>query len=99
WLPASFGSRYIVVNIPDYQLTAYDGGKPALSMRVIVGDEYDNATPVFADSMTYLVFRPRWNVPSRILTEELLPKLQRDASYLTRNNTSWSTRSQTRRST
>jgi murein L,D-transpeptidase YcbB/YkuD len=45
---------------------------------VIVGDEYRNATPVFADSMTYLVFRPEWNVPSSILVNEMLPKLQED---------------------
>ena len=45
---------------------------------MIVGDEYQNATPVFADSMTYLVFRPEWNVPSRILVNEMLPKLRDD---------------------
>ncbi|HEV8455206.1 MAG TPA: peptidoglycan-binding protein, partial [Gemmatimonadales bacterium] len=40
WLPSDFGKRYILVNIPDYQLYAYDKGKEALTMRVIVGDEY-----------------------------------------------------------
>jgi murein L,D-transpeptidase YcbB/YkuD len=58
WLPAELTDRYVLVNIPDYHLYAYDGGKPEFEQRVIVGDEYQNATPVFADSMTYLVFRP-----------------------------------------
>ena len=40
------------------QASAYDVGKPVLNMRVVVGDEYKNATPVFADSMTFVVFRP-----------------------------------------
>src|SRR5215210_4857678 len=36
WLPSDFGPRYILVNIPDYRLYAYDGGKEKLTMRVIV---------------------------------------------------------------
>jgi L,D-transpeptidase YcbB len=82
WLPSDFGKRYIVVNIPDYRLYAYDGGKERLTMRVIVGDEYGNATPVFADSMTYLVFRPQWDVPRRILVDEVIPKVRENIYYL-----------------
>lgn len=81
WLPAEFSRRYILVNIPDFRLYAYDGGKPKLEQRVIVGDQYQSATPVFADSMTYLVFRPEWNVPSSILVRELLPRLQDDDHF------------------
>ena len=78
WLPDEFADRYILVNIPDFRLRAYDGSRKSFEQRVIVGDEYQNATPVFADSMTYLVFRPEWNVPSSILVNEMLPKLQDD---------------------
>jgi murein L,D-transpeptidase YcbB/YkuD len=85
WLPAEFGPRYIYVNIPDYKLYAYDGGKPVLKMRVVVGDEYENATPVFADSMTFVVFRPYWYVPQRILVEELIPRIRKKRSYLVRH--------------
>ena len=84
WLPAEFEDRYILVNIPDFRLRAYDGGREAFEQRVIVGDEYQNATPVFADSMTYLVFRPEWNVPSSILVNEMLPKLREDIYDLAR---------------
>jgi murein L,D-transpeptidase YcbB/YkuD len=85
WLPSDFGKRYILVNIPDYRLYAYDGGKEALTMRVIVGDEYGNATPVFADSMTYLVFRPLWDMPRRILVDEVIPKVRDDIYYLAKH--------------
>ena len=81
WLPAELTERYVLVNIPDYHLYAYDGGKPKFEQRVIVGDQYQNATPVFADSMTYLVFRPEWNVPPGILSREILPALQDDDDY------------------
>jgi murein L,D-transpeptidase YcbB/YkuD len=81
WLPAEFTKRYVLVNIPDYRLYAYDDGKLEFEQRVIVGDEYQNATPVFADSMTYLVFRPAWNVPASILVREILPRLKNDDEY------------------
>jgi L,D-transpeptidase YcbB len=86
WLPAEFGSRYIYVNIPEYELSAYDRGQPVLKMRVVVGDEYENATPVFADSITFVVFRPAWYVPQRILAREILPKIRKRRSYLVRND-------------
>ncbi len=78
WLPAEFEKRYLMVNIPDFHLHGYESGRERLEQRVIVGEEYQNATPVFADSMTYLVFRPEWNVPSSILVNEMLPKLRED---------------------
>jgi L,D-transpeptidase YcbB len=85
WLPAEFEKRYLLVNIPDFHLRAYEGRKEKFEQRVIVGDEYQNATPVFADSMTYLVFRPEWNVPSSILVNEMLPKLREDIYDLARH--------------
>lgn len=85
WLPNEFGARYVAVNIPDFQLHAYDEGREVLTMRVIVGDEYDGSTPVFADTMNQVVFRPYWNVPSSIALEEILPLVQRNESYLARN--------------
>jgi L,D-transpeptidase YcbB len=82
WLPASFGDRYVLVNIPDYSLHAYDAGREVLTMRVVVGDEYGHATPVFADTLNQVVFQPYWNVPPSIVKAEFLPKLQRDPHYL-----------------
>jgi murein L,D-transpeptidase YcbB/YkuD len=86
WLPRDFGKRYILVNIPDYHLYAFDGGRRALEMRVIVGDQYGNATPVFADSMSYLVFRPRWYLPRRILVDEVIPQVRQNIFYLAENH-------------
>lgn len=75
WLPRTFGTRYIFVNVPAFRLEAYDSGQKALEMKVIVGQEYqDKATPVFADSMETVVFRPYWNVPPSIAAKEIFPK-------------------------
>ncbi|HEV8122988.1 MAG TPA: L,D-transpeptidase family protein [Gemmatimonadales bacterium] len=82
WLPDDLGQRYVLVNIPDYQLHAYDEGREAFTMRVVVGKDFENPTPVFADSMSYIVFRPYWNVPPRIIKEELVPAARKDSSYI-----------------
>lgn len=68
---------YIVVNVPEYMLKIYHDRKETLRMRVVLGSEF-NATPIFADTLKYIVFSPTWNVPTRILQEEFLPKLQAD---------------------
>ena len=85
WLAHDFGDRYILVNIPDFHLYAYDSGRLALTMRVVVGKDYKNPTPVFSDTMAYVVFRPFWNVPKRIINEELLPAQKKDTAYLNKH--------------
>ncbi|HEU4565685.1 MAG TPA: L,D-transpeptidase family protein [Gemmatimonadaceae bacterium] len=87
WLPRSLGDRYIYVNVPAFRLDAYDDGRRVLSMKVIVGDEYeDRATPAFADSMRYLEFAPYWNVPKEIAEKEIWPTVDADPGYLERND-------------
>jgi murein L,D-transpeptidase YcbB/YkuD len=84
WLPRSFGKRYIFVNVSAFKLEAYDSGTKTLEMKVIVGQEYqDKATPVFADSMETVVFRPFWNVPPDIAAKEVFPK---GAAYIARED-------------
>lgn len=71
WLPRAFPNRYVFVNVPAFKLEAYDQGRKVLEMKVIVGAEYeDRATPVFADSMETVVFRPYWMVPPKIQHNE-----------------------------
>jgi murein L,D-transpeptidase YcbB/YkuD len=87
WLPRSLGAKYILVNVPAFELHAFDNGKQALDMKVIVGQDYQGkATPVFSDSMEFVVFRPYWIVPDSIATKEIYPKMQADPTYLDRNN-------------
>jgi Uncharacterized protein conserved in bacteria len=75
WMPRSLGGRYILVNVPQFKLTAFDSGVKTLEMKVIVGKDYeDKATPVFSDSMEYVIFRPYWNVTPDIAAKEIFPK-------------------------
>jgi len=85
WLPEELGSRYVLVNVPRYELTVVEDGEPVRVMRIVVGDEY-NATPVFSEEMAYLVFNPTWNVPSSIAREEILPQLAANPGHLAEND-------------
>src|SRR5512147_2518729 len=51
-------------------------------MKVIVGKAFDHQTPVFADQMEYIIFRPYWNVPASIVKDEILPLLRKRPAYL-----------------
>ena len=87
WLPRYLGARYIYVNVPGFRLDAYDSGKKSLSMKVVVGDEFEGkTTPVFSDSMETVAFRPYWNITPNIQRKEIAPKVARDAGYLARND-------------
>jgi L,D-transpeptidase YcbB len=87
WLPRSLGNRYVYVNVPAFQLVAYDSGEKALEMKVIVGQGFeDKATPVFSDSMENVVFRPYWNITPDIQRTEIGPKIAADPGYMDREN-------------
>lgn len=85
WLPRDLGKRYIMVNVPNFDLKVIENDHTVLTMRVVVGKPYLR-TPVFSSEMTYLVINPYWNVPPSIAGKELLPVLRRDPSYLSRHN-------------
>jgi murein L,D-transpeptidase YcbB/YkuD len=87
WLPRALGDRYVYVNVPSFRLDAFDSGQRVLSMRVVVGAEYNgHATPVFSDSMRYVVFRPYWKPTENILNAEIRPRMKADKNYLARND-------------
>jgi L,D-transpeptidase YcbB len=83
WIPRHFPEPPIVVNIPEFRLRTLRR-QPAefLSMNVVVGRAYRSQTPVFADEMRYVIFRPYWNVPTAIQRNELIPKIQRNPGYV-----------------
>ncbi len=83
WLPTTFHAPPIIANIPEFRLRAYDEHMNlAVTMNVVVGKAYNHDTPVFADTMQYLVFRPYWNVPYSIARSEMFPRLAKDPNYL-----------------
>jgi L,D-transpeptidase YcbB len=84
-----FGGRinepYILVNIPDFSLQVIDSGRVIKNLKVIIGKQ-TTKTPVFQNEIRYLVINPSWVVPYSIATNEILPMLQNDPGYLSRNH-------------
>lgn len=89
-LPPSPWPRAIYVNVPQFRLYAMDArdARPLqLQMDVIVGRTISSMnTPTFSADMTHLIFRPYWDVPQSIATNELLPTERRRPGYLAASN-------------
>ncbi|MBV8055277.1 MAG: L,D-transpeptidase family protein, partial [Deltaproteobacteria bacterium] len=88
WISDSFPQAPIVVNIPEFRLRTMirQPGAVPLDMAVVVGKAYQHQTPVFADYMRYVIFRPYWEVPPSITRAELIPKIRRNPNYLVAHN-------------
>ena len=85
WLPSDFPQPPVVANIPEFVLRAFSADqKVALRMNVVVGKAVRTQTPVFAENMKYIVFRPYWNVPPSILRGEIIPAIAKDRGYIGR---------------
>lgn len=85
WLPNDLGEMYIMVNVAGFELELVEGQKAIESMNVVVGATATR-TPIFQDTLEYMVVNPYWNVPAGIAEEEILPLARRDPTYLARNN-------------
>ena len=81
WLPAELGEKHVRVNIADFGLEVVEGDSTVLSMRAVVGRDY-RQTPVFSDTMRYVVLNPSWTVPRSIAARDILPRLEQSTSYL-----------------
>ncbi len=86
WLPHAIATPLIAVNVPAFRLYGFDEPHHiGLKMNVVVGKAMRSETPAFIGNMTYLVFRPDWGVPPTIMRKEILPPLQKDSAYLSKN--------------
>ena len=85
WLKRDMDDRLVAVNIAGFQAIAGKPGKFDLSMPVVVG-KLHHETPVFSDTIKYVVFNPYWNLTANIARNETLPKLKKDPHYLQKHN-------------
>jgi murein L,D-transpeptidase YcbB/YkuD len=78
-----FGQRYIVVNIPAAYTEAVANDKVERRYRVIVG-KADKPSPTLTTMITSVNLNPTWTVPLSITKNEIIAKMRKDPSYLSR---------------
>ena len=77
----------IVLNLPEFRLRAFDPGQqPALEMKIVIGRARKLETPLLSSQVDTVIFRPYWNVPLSIQRKELVGDIQRDPSYISKND-------------
>ncbi len=74
WQPRDMGETRVEVNVPDFSLELKNGDSVVHRARVIVGKP-DTPTPIFSNSISYMLFNPIWRVPESIIKKEMAPKL------------------------
>jgi len=92
WLPRDLGARYVFLNQPAFEVSFVDGARAPLTMRAVVGKP-GSQTYFFTDRIKEVTYNPYWNVPRSIVINEMLPKLWRDPSWLSRQGYEVSNRS------
>jgi L,D-transpeptidase YcbB len=85
WLPRELGDRYVLVNIAGFEMEVVEQGRVIESMNVVVGQE-STETPVFSDSIRFVVVNPYWNVPDGIMERKIRPAMAADPQYLAKND-------------
>ena len=78
-------ARYVLVNIPAFQLEAVEEGQVAVRHRVIVG-RTERPTPGVKAQIRSINFYPSWHVPDSVARLDLIPHLQKDPEYLQREH-------------
>ncbi len=76
---------YIFVNIPSYELKTIENDSVTNIFKVITG-RTRSKSPILTGEIEFFTTYPVWYVPSSISTNEMLPKLKKDSTYLKRNN-------------
>jgi murein L,D-transpeptidase YcbB/YkuD len=77
WMPRDLGEFHVMVNVPEFMVRVVRDGVPVHETRVIVGTP-KNPTPTFSHVMDHLVVNPYWNVPTSIVSQEMLPEIRRN---------------------
>jgi murein L,D-transpeptidase YcbB/YkuD len=83
-LSGNLGPRYVVCNIPAARIEAIENGA-ALSRHTAVVGKPDRPSPDINSKIVEINFNPFWTVPASIVRKDLIPKMQEEPDYLTKN--------------
>lgn len=88
WLNAArSNNRIVLVNIPSAHLKVYEGSNIILQMKLILGKS-STPTKTLSTYIDQVTINPYWTVPKSIIVKEMIPKIQKDIQYLSKNRLS-----------
>jgi len=83
-MSGNLGQRFVVCNIPAARIEAIESGV-AVSRHTAVVGKPDRASPDINSKIVEINFNPFWTVPLSIVRRDLIPKMQAEPDYLTKN--------------
>jgi L,D-transpeptidase YcbB len=84
-LTGNLGYRFVVANIPAAQIEAIENGV-AVTRHIAVAGKPDRPSPDINSKIIQINFNPFWTVPVSIVRKDLIPKMQAEPDYLTKNH-------------
>jgi len=84
-LTGNLGNRIVVANIPAAQIEAIENGV-AVTRHTAVAGKPDRPSPDINSKIIQINFNPFWTVPVSIVRKDLIPKMQAEPDYLTKNH-------------
>jgi L,D-transpeptidase YcbB len=84
-LTGNLGPRYVVCNIPAAQIEAIENDV-CVSRHIGVVGKPDRPSPELTSRIVEVNFNPYWTVPVSIVRRDLIPKMQAEPDYLTKNH-------------
>ena len=80
----NLGPRYVLCNIPATQIEIVENGFAPARFAAVVGKP-DRPSPDIQSRIVEINFNPFWTVPASIVRRDLIPKMQAEPDYLTKN--------------
>jgi len=81
----NLGPRYVLANIPAARIEAIENGVTVSRHTAVVGKP-DRPSPEINSKIVQINFNPYWTVPASIVQKDLIPKMQDQPDYLTKNH-------------
>ncbi len=76
--------EYVLANVADQSVVVMRDGREDLRLRAVVGTR-KHATPMLEAKLTGVTINPPWAIPTSIITNEIVPKLDERPDYLIEN--------------
>ena len=80
----SLGNRFVTANIPAAYVETVENGVVQTRHAAGVG-KIDRQSPIMMAKILDVNFNPFWTVPASIIKKDLIPKMQKDPTYLDEN--------------